>query len=89
MASIRQNKLTRQRFRSQGLGKRLAANTTTDAAQAPLVIPTYTVAGAPAAADHTGEMIRVSNGAAGQPCLAVSNGTNWLRVVYGAAIAAA
>lgn len=46
----------------------------------------YTVAGAPAAAANKGRIIYVSNGAAGSPCLAYSNGTNWLRVVFGAAI---
>lgn len=52
-----------------------------------LTIPTYTVATVPAAAGNAGQMIRVSNGAAGQPCLAVSDGTNWLRVLVGAAVA--
>jgi len=43
-------------------------------------VPTYTVAGAPSAASIAGTVIYVSNGAAGQPVLAFSNGTNWLRV---------
>jgi len=44
-------------------------------------VPTYTVAGAPsAAASGAGSVIYVSNGAAGSPVLAFSNGTNWLRV---------
>lgn len=47
----------------------------------------YTVATVPAAATHKGRLIYVSDGAAGSPCLAYSNGTNWLRVVFGAAIA--
>lgn len=56
-----------------------------------LVLPTSTVAGLTAypAASHTGKMIRVSNGAAGSPCLAVSDGTTWNRVLVGAAVAAA
>lgn len=41
-------------------------------------VPTYTVAGAPSAAGLTGTIIYVSNGLAGAPCLAVSNGTNWI-----------
>ena len=43
-------------------------------------VPTYTVAGAPSAASIKGTVIYVSNGAAGSPVLAFSNGTNWLRV---------
>lgn len=41
----------------------------------------YTVATVPSAADSgAGRMIFVSNGAAGQPVLAFSDGTDWLRV---------
>lgn len=43
-------------------------------------VPTYTVASAPSAASIAGTVIYVSNGAAGSPVLAFSNGTNWLRV---------
>lgn len=44
-------------------------------------VPTYTVAGAPSASTAgAGTIIYVSNGAAGSPVLAFSNGTNWLRV---------
>lgn len=43
-------------------------------------VPTYTVAGAPAATSLAGTVIYVSNGAAGSPVLAFSDGTNWLRV---------
>lgn len=50
-------------------------------------IPTYAVATVPSAADHAHGIIYVSNGAAGSPCLAYSNGTNWLRVLIGAAVA--
>jgi hypothetical protein len=42
-------------------------------------LPIYTVATVPAAAANTGRQIYVSNGAAGQPVVAFSNGTNWLR----------
>lgn len=53
-------------------------------------VPTYTVAGAPSAATAgAGTVIYVSNGAAGSPVLAFSNGTNWLRVDTLATIAAA
>ena len=34
-----------------------------------------------------GQHAFVTDGATGQPCLAVHNGTSWLRVVLGAAIA--
>lgn len=46
-----------------------------------------TVSGAPAAGT-AGRVIYVSDGDAGSPCLAVDNGTNWLRVSLGAAISA-
>ena len=51
-------------------------------------VPTYTVAGAPSAAGLAGTIIYVSNGLAGAPCLAVSNGTNWISPA-GTTIAAA
>lgn len=51
-------------------------------------VPTYTVAGAPSAASLTGTVIFVSNGLAGAPCLAVSDGTNWISPA-GTTIAAA
>ena len=34
-----------------------------------------------------GDIAYCTDGATGSPCLAVYNGTNWLRVVFGAAIA--
>lgn len=49
----------------------------------------YTVATAPTATTFTGGIIYVSNGAAGAPVVAFSNGTNWLRVDTLATIAAA
>lgn len=52
-------------------------------------LPTFAVAGVPAAAANKDRIIRVSNGAAGQPCLAISDGTNWKQVAIGANIAAA
>ena len=48
----------------------------------------FNVAGLPAAADHNGKIIHVSNGASGAECLAYSNGTAWLRIVLGAAVSA-
>jgi hypothetical protein len=52
-------------------------------------LPTYTVATAPAAAAIAGTIIYVSNGAAGSPILAFSDGTDWKRSDTGATIAAA
>jgi len=49
-------------------------------------IPTYTVATAPSAAGLTGTLIYVSNGLAGAPTVAVSDGTDWISAA-GTAIA--
>jgi len=46
----------------------------------PARLPIYTIATAPAASAHTGSMIYVSNGAAGLPIVAFSDGAAWLRV---------
>lgn len=54
-----------------------------------VTLASYTVAGVPSASANTGAMIYVSNGAAGSPVAAFSNGTNWLRVDTLAAITAA
>tara|TARA_R110000822_G_scaffold137632_1_gene275184 strand:- start:328 stop:561 length:234 start_codon:yes stop_codon:yes gene_type:complete len=54
-----------------------------------VTVPTYTVAGAPSAASIAGAVIYVSNGAAGSPILAFSNGTDWKRSDTGATIAGA
>jgi hypothetical protein len=46
------------------------------------------VASLPAASvANDGCVVYCTNGDAGSPCLAVSNGTNWLRVALGAAVA--
>lgn len=44
------------------------------------VSDTFTVATVPDAANSTGGMIYVSNGANGAPIIAYSNGSAWLRV---------
>lgn len=55
-----------------------------------VTLPTFTVATAPSAATSgAGTLIFVSNGAAGAPVVAFSNGTNFLRVDTLAAIAGA
>ena len=41
-------------------------------------VPTYDVATAPSAVGIAGTIIFVSNGLAGAPCLAVSDGTDWI-----------
>ena len=52
-------------------------------------VPTYTVANAPSAsAAGAGTIIFVSNGAGGDPCVAVSDGTNFIRPDTGGTIAA-
>lgn len=53
------------------------------------VLPTFAVAGLPAAALSTGKIVHVSDGAGGSPCLAYSNGTSWLQVALGSAVAGA
>ena len=52
-----------------------------------ITVPTYTVATIPAKV--AGGIIYVSDGAAGSPILAFSDGTDWLRSDTGAAVAAA
>jgi hypothetical protein len=42
-------------------------------------LTSYTVAGVPSASANARRLIYVSNGAAGSPVVAFSNGTNWLR----------
>lgn len=55
----------------------------------PAKLQPYAVADVPDAADHTGAIIYVPDGAAGSPILAYSDGTDWLRSDTGAAVAAA
>ena len=55
-----------------------------------LQLPIYTVTQANALANKaTGQLIYVSNGDSGSPSLAVYNGSNWQKVVFGGAISAA
>lgn len=53
-----------------------------------VTLPAYTVATAPAATGLTGTIVYVSDGLAGAPCVAVSDGTDWISPA-GTAIAAA
>ena len=52
-----------------------------------VTLPEYTVASAPSATGLNGMLIYVSNGVAGNPTVAVSDGTNWISNA-GTAIAA-
>lgn len=54
--------------------------TVTGASNGIVVSTVYTVATAPAAGDNTGLVIVVTNGAAGAPTIARSDGTNWVRL---------
>ena len=47
----------------------------------------YAVASLPPASANAGLIVHCTNGAGGSPCLAYSNGTNWLRILIGAAVA--
>ena len=51
-------------------------------------LPTYTVATLPPATGNLRRTVHCSNGAAGAPCLAVSDGVSWRRVLIGAAVSA-
>ena len=72
---------------AKGLPRTLE-NTTRGPGKKPRKLPSYTVANAPAAASWGGSLIYVTNGAAGSPMVAFSNGTNWLRVDTATAISA-
>ena len=43
-----------------------------------ITLPTFTVATAPSAADLAGTIVFVSDGLAGAPTIAVSDGTDWI-----------
>lgn len=51
-------------------------------------LPIYTTATVPAAGDYYGAVIFTTDGNAGAPCIAASDGGNWLRISLGAAISA-
>jgi hypothetical protein len=80
-----QDKVKRGQTGSVQLKQALALLETGEA----VLLPTFTVAQLPAAsAANAGRMVRVSNGASGAACLAVSNGAAWVRVLVGAAVSA-
>ncbi len=49
-------------------------------------LPAYTLPAAPPPAGYRGRLVSFTNGAAGQPCVAFSDGAAWRRVDLGAAI---
>jgi len=52
-------------------------------------LKSYAVADLPAAADHTNEVVIITNGNAGSKTLGYSDGTNWIASATGATAAAA
>lgn len=56
--------------------------------QGKITLTSYVVASLPPAADNAGKLVHCSDGASGSPCLAYSNGTNWLQIALGAAVTA-
>lgn len=59
-----------------------------NALEAAVTLDEFTVATLPDAEVHAHKIIFVSDGAAGDPCLAFSDGEDWLRIALGAAVAA-
>lgn len=71
-----------------GMVRRAALKLDKPAADYGPKLPTFAVAGLPSAAANSGRVVRCSNGNAGQPCLAFSDGTNWKVIAQGATVAA-
>lgn len=61
---------------------------TTDNAEGIARLRSFDVATLPPAADHAGGFVHISDGDAGAPCLAYSDGSAWRRVTLGAAVSA-
>jgi hypothetical protein len=53
-----------------------------------ITLPSAAVAELPDATASEGMLMVCSDGAAGSPCLAYSNGTNWLQIALGSAVSA-
>lgn len=75
-----------ERGGKSALGKALEESLNPESPSAQVILA---VADLPAAADYEGHTVYCSNGAAGSPVLAFSDGTNWLRSDTLAAVAAA
>lgn len=72
---------------TSGITGDVTGNVTGDVAG--VITPTaYTVATLPTAADSTGIVAYCSDGDTGDPCLMFCTGTSWLRIAFGAAVAA-
>lgn len=84
LTSIRRGKIGSRRQ-----NETLAEITAELATKQPRTGNTFTVATAPDAAANVGRVIYVSNGSAGAPCAAISDGVNWKVLALGANIAAA
>lgn len=65
-----------------------AAEAAQAAAEATLTDNAFTVATLPAAASSDGRMVYCSDGSAGSPCAAISDGTNWKVIAIGATVSA-
>lgn len=70
-----------------------AVDAINDASLVPIALPSYSAAelldGTTLnAVTYARHVVYCSNGNAGAACLAVSNGTSWVRVVFGATVAA-
>lgn len=52
----------------------------------PVELPSYLLVDLPSAVTYAYHMVYCLNGNAGQPCVAVSNGTNWKVVALGATV---
>lgn len=61
-----------------------------EAPTAPVQLVSYSVAelAAMLPASYTNSVVYCTNGNAGAACLAVSNGSSWLRIAFGAAVSA-
>jgi hypothetical protein len=59
---------------------RTLANASKSTGGSPLKLKSYTVATVPAAGASARQIVYVTNGAAGAPVVAFSDGTNWKRI---------
>lgn len=71
---------------AQDTNRALAAGIIEGIASFPVRLPRFTVTNIPTAALWVGALVYVANGAAGQPIVAFSNGSAWIRVDTGTAI---
>ena len=53
-----------------------------------ITLPSYAVAELPTASENEGMLVHCSDGATGSPCLAYSDGTDWLQITLGSAVSA-